>query len=154
MSAVTPRAVTFALPWPPSVNAAYRSVLIGGKVRVLLSREGRAYKDAARVHLMQQCVPCFGTARVAVEVIVFPPDRRARDLGNLDKLLMDAMEPQVFHNDSQIDYLVFDRSAWRIVPGGRLHVTVTDLGEQAGELAAGDPGAASPGTGRTGHLLL
>lgn len=129
-----PLIATFTLPWPPSVNSAYRSVSIGGSVRVLLSRDGRAYKDAARLQLMRQCVPCFGTARVAVEVVAYPPDRRARDLGNLDKLLMDSMEPQVFHNDAQIDYLVFDRRAWQIVPGGRLDITVTELRQQTAEL--------------------
>ena len=122
-----PMSATFTMPWPPSVNAAYRSVVIKGAVRVLLSREGRAYKDKARLWIMRQRVPSFGAARVGVEIRVSPPDRRARDLGNLDKLLMDSLEPHVILNDSQIDYLVFDRRSWNIVTGGILDVTVTEI---------------------------
>lgn len=121
--------VTFTLPWPPSVNAAYRSVTIHGSHRMLLSKVGRAYKIAAAQSLMVQRVPRFGAARVSVEVMVYPPDKRKRDLGNLDKLAIDALMPQVIDDDSQIDRMLWERMG--VVPGGRLDVTVSVI--SAGE---------------------
>lgn len=129
------RTATFQLPWPPSVNAAYRSVMIGRSPRVLLSRDGREYKRRAAWELLRQRVPGFGNARVSVHVEVCPPDRRRRDLGNLDKLLLDALLPRVLTDDSQIDLLTWDRRAWRIVPGGLLRLTVTELPHNTRELA-------------------
>lgn len=123
----TPQTAEFSLPWPPSVNSAYRSITIGGAPRVLISRPGRAYKRDAAQAILAQRVPSFGTARVAVEITVYPPDRRARDLGNLDKLVMDALSPAVIADDSQIDFLVFDRRLWQVIPGGRLDIAVTEL---------------------------
>lgn len=41
------KSLTYTLPWPPSVNHYWRRVLIGGKPRTLLSKEGREFKQAA-----------------------------------------------------------------------------------------------------------
>lgn len=127
MSESTRDSAEFTLPWPPSVNSAYRSPLINGEPRTMLSRRGRAYKKLAAASLALQSVPRFGAARVAVEIEVFPPDRRRRDLGNLDKLLLDALQPTVIDDDAQVDYLVFDRRRTATVPGGRVNVVVTVL---------------------------
>ncbi len=42
---------------------------------------------------------------VAVTISVMPPDRRRRDLDNLLKLLLDAMNGILWSDDSQIDDL-------------------------------------------------
>lgn len=118
-------AATFTLPWPPSVNAAYRSIVVGRSPRVLISRNGREYKQAAAHAIMLQRVPSFGDQRVSVSLSVYPPDRRKRDLGNLDKLLIDALMPQVIDDDSQIDKLTWERM--RVIPGGEVTVTVAAI---------------------------
>lgn len=122
-----PEQQTFTLPWPPSANAAYRSIVVNGRTRVLLSKAGRAYKELAAWELLRQAVPSFGKQRVAVIVDVYPPDRRRHDLGNLDKLAIDALVPHVIDDDSQIDRLFWDRR--NPVKGGRLRFTVTILEE-------------------------
>lgn len=114
---------TFTLPWPPSVNAAYRSVVVKGHARVLLSKAGRAYKELAAWELLRQAVPSFGKQRVAVAVEVCPPDPRRRDLDNLGKLAVDALVPSVIDDDSQIDRLTWERRG--VVKGGQLRITVT-----------------------------
>lgn len=116
---------TFSLPWPPSVNAAYRSIRMGPGVRVLLSRAGREFKARATLELLAQRVPSFGARRVSVAIDAYPPDRRRRDLDNLLKLAGDALMPRVIDDDSQIDRLLFERRT--IVPGGRIDVRIISV---------------------------
>lgn len=114
---------SFTLPWPPSVNAAYRSIRMGRGVRVLLSRAGRDFKERAALELLLQRVPSFGAQRVSVAANLYPPDRRRIDIDNRAKLMIDALMPGVIDDDSQIDRLLFERRA--TVPGGRIDLTVT-----------------------------
>lgn len=112
----------FTLPWPPSVNAAYRSIVVGRASRVVLSREGRDYKQRAAWELAAQRVPGFGHLPVSVEFDVYPPDRRARDLDNVLKLAQDALQPAVLTDDAQIVRLLVTRC--KVRPGGLLVVRV------------------------------
>lgn len=120
---------SFTLPWPPSVNAAYRSIRMGRGVRVLLSRAGRDFKERAALELLLQRVPSFGAQRVSVAANLYPPDRRRIDIDNRAKLMIDALMPGVIDDDSQIDRLLFERRA--TVPGGRIDVTVTAIPTEA-----------------------
>jgi crossover junction endodeoxyribonuclease RusA len=48
--------------------------------------------------------------RIRLAAYVFPPDKRARDLDNILKVPMDAMQKMgVYKNDSQIDELLVFR---------------------------------------------
>jgi len=56
----------------------------------------------------------------------FPPDRRRRDLDNIAKPVLDALEHAgVYLDDSQIDLLLTQRR--EIVRGGKLNVRVNEL---------------------------
>lgn len=122
------------LPYPPSVNHLWRHVVIKGTVRTLLSKEGRAYRVAARDGITGE--PLAG--RLAVRVIVYPPDRRKRDLDNVLKSL-DALSqeinkktgqvvfPGVWLDDSQIDILHVERGPVHR-EGGYVRVHVRELG--------------------------
>lgn len=105
------------LPWPPSVNTYWRSV----NGRVLISRTGREYRAAvSRIDL-----PRFGAARLAVTIDAYPPDKRRRDLDNLPKSVLDAMQHAgAFDDDSQIDRLTIERHA--PCEGGYLSVTLDE----------------------------
>lgn len=109
------------LPYPPSVNHLWRRV----GHRTLLSRQGRAYRRQVYSLLVARRVrPLEG--RIAVTVEVHPPDRRRRDLDNLQKGLFDAMQHAgIFFDDSQIDELHILRR--ECVPGGLVRVCVTPL---------------------------
>jgi len=115
------------LPWPPSVNHYWRHV----GARVLISRQGREYRRAVIRDLQLQTFPPSGKHhRLAVNINVFPPDRRRRDLDNLLKSVLDAMEHAgVYADDAQIDQLIVSRR--EALPGGQLTVKVdiiNDLG--------------------------
>lgn len=92
------------LPWPPTANTYWRSVMIGGRQRVLISEGGRRFRRAVAEQVLIQRPTRFGADRVRVEVDAHPPDLRIRDLGNLDKALQDALtHAGVWTDDSQID---------------------------------------------------
>jgi len=116
-----PKKFEVLLPYPPSVNHAYR-VYAG---RVLISETGRNYQKTVFFEVAQSGItpelPFFGDDRLRVSIFVYPPDNRQRDLDNLGKLLLDGMEKAgVYKNDSQIDNLTFIR-CWVEKPG---HVKV------------------------------
>lgn len=108
-----------ALPYPPSVNTYYRTV--GG--RILVSRKGREYRETIARHLAARGFRPL-KSKLAVYIDVYPPDRRKRDLGNLDKALMDACQGYLFVDDGQIDLLHIERH--RVEPGGKVVVRVEE----------------------------
>jgi Holliday junction resolvase RusA-like endonuclease len=77
--------------------------------RVLISAEGRAYRDAvARVARAQAIVSASG--ELAVDVALVPGDRRKRDIDNPLKALLDALtHAGAWEDDSQIRRLVVSR---------------------------------------------
>jgi crossover junction endodeoxyribonuclease RusA len=58
-----------------------------------------------------------------VEVTIHPPDRRRRDIDNLQKALLDALaHGGAYYDDSQISRLTVERQ--HVVPGGKVVVRV------------------------------
>ena len=114
-------ALSFELPYPPSHNSYYRRV----GHRTLISREGRAYRKNVVALLAPagngQQPPNDG--RIALAMDAFPPDRRRRDLDNIQKPLLDALEHAgIYADDSQIDLLLTARQS--VEPGGKVCVRV------------------------------
>ncbi|MAG92515.1 MAG: hypothetical protein CMJ48_02015 [Planctomycetaceae bacterium] len=109
------------LPYPPSINHYWRRV----GPRTLISREGRRFrKDVMAILAAMGVEPLAGA--LAVEVEVYPPDRRRRDIDNVLKSLLDALERGgAYHDDSQIAHLEITRMT--PVKGGRTHVLIRPL---------------------------
>ncbi len=95
----------FELPYPPSVNHYWRRV----GPRTLISRGGRAFRQSVCSILAATGVePLDGP--LEVDIKVFPPDRRRRDLDNVPKALLDALEHGgAYQNDSQIVKLTLEK---------------------------------------------
>lgn len=96
------------LPYPPSTNRYWRK----WHNRMVISKEGRAFRENVRLLLATsgagQDPPRDG--RLALAMDAFPPDRRRRDLDNLQKPLLDALEHGgAYLDDSQIDLLITRR---------------------------------------------
>jgi len=109
----------YVLPWPPSLNRYYRSV----NGRVLISREGRQYRADVQMRLLGS--PTIRT-RCKVEIHAWPPDRRKRDLDNIQKALLDSIQHGgAIEDDALIDDLHITRED--VMPGGRVVVEVTPL---------------------------
>ena len=121
MEAVSPGARAFELPYPPSVNHYWRRV--GGAT--LISREGRRFRKEVCARLSRMRVERMD-GRLAVRVLVCPPDARRRDLDNIQKALLDALEHGgVYGDDGQIDCLFVERGP--ITLGGKVLVQVTEI---------------------------
>ena len=110
------------LPWPPSMNHYWRYV----GPRTLISREGRLFRERVCTMLAGDGRRPPNNGRIALCMDAFPPDNRRRDLDNLQKPLLDALEHAgVYEDDSQIDLLITRRM--KTVPGGRVVVRIEGL---------------------------
>ncbi len=114
--------IRVTLPWSPCAvpdNAAYRAVA----GRVLLSKRGREAKAATFGRAFEVTRGRLLSGPLALTCIGFPPDARVRDVGNLRKLVTDALQGAVYGNDAQ---LIDER--WTLGPidrsAPRLEITV------------------------------
>jgi len=111
---------TLILPYPPSMNHYWRQFL----GRTLISREGRAFRKT--VCSMLSDGRQAETIRLAVCLDVFPPDKRRRDLDNIQKPVLDALQHAgIYEDDGQIDLLITRRR--ESIPNGRLVVTISPV---------------------------
>lgn len=110
------------LPFPPSVNACYRSIPRGRICANILSKQGREYK--ARIErLLGSEVPT--DKRLMVQIRLFMPDKRRRDIDNYNKILLDSLTGKIWVDDSQIDILSVSRDD--IVKGGLVKMIVREI---------------------------
>ena len=124
------------LPFPPSVNTYWRSPNSGPlKGRTLVSDKGRAFKSAARSAIIEQlrCPPKPSSSPAAVEITLFPPDSRSRDIDNYQKALFDALtHAGVWEDDSQVKRMLVEWGSQ--VKGGRVEISICKY-EPSKELA-------------------
>lgn len=115
------------LPWPPSINHYWRHVMVGRRPTTLISREGRTFRTNVCALLAgggPRKPPAGG--RIALAMDAFPPDRRRRDLDNIAKPVLDALQHAgVYEDDSQVDLLLTRRG--QPTDGGRLNVQIEPL---------------------------
>ena len=115
--------LTLDLPYPPSINHYWRRV---GQ-RTVLSREGRTFRKNVCALLGgggPRKPPAGG--RIALAMDAFPPDRRRRDLDNIQKAVLDGLQHAgIYEDDSQVDLLLTRRR--QPVQGGRLEVRIGPL---------------------------
>ncbi len=125
------------LPFPPSVNTYWRAPNKGPlKGRHLISAKGRAYQSAACSAIVDQLrrLPKPSTAPAAVEILLFPPDSRRRDIDNYNKALFDALtHAGVWEDDSQVQRMLVKWGPK--VAGGRVEITITTHEPMAGAAA-------------------
>ncbi|MEQ8789501.1 MAG: RusA family crossover junction endodeoxyribonuclease [Pirellulaceae bacterium] len=110
--------IELELPYPPSINHYWRRV----GSRTLISREGRRFRQNVMAILAAMSVePMSGPLEVDVQV--FPPDNRRRDVDNVQKALLDALEHGgAYGDDSQIVRLTIEKG--EPVDGGKTLVKI------------------------------
>lgn len=123
------------LPWPPTLNHLYPRAKHG---RRYLSPEGKRYKAGAVAVLQSHTTgnAAFPLVHAQVRIIAFPPDRRRRDLANLEKIVGDSLETAgVVDDDALIERLVIERGPVRETGAVAIEATAVDIHEQRRRLS-------------------
>jgi len=111
------------LPYPPSINHYWRRV----GYRTLISREGRAFRRNVCALLGgrgPRKPPAGG--RIALAMDAFPPDRRRRDIDNIQKPVLDVLQHTgIYEDDSQVDLLITRRR--ELVRGGKITIQLDEF---------------------------
>lgn len=107
------------IPWPPSLNAYYRKF----RNHMVIAEAGRKYREAIKELIGPVTAR---TERLAVVMILCPPDRRRRDVDNFAKCVFDAFtKAGVWVDDSQIDFLCISRGG--IVKDGVIFLAICGM---------------------------
>jgi len=107
------------LPYPPSVNHYWRYA----RGRFYISPAGHRYRKAVAAALFG-CEKLSGP--VALEIEVYPPDRRRRDLDNILKSVLDALEHAgAFDDDAQVASIFVERK--EVVREGKCRVRLRKI---------------------------
>lgn len=113
---------TLLLPFPPTMNTYWRNV----RGKTLISKAGREYRRSVSDRLAMRRGKSYG-GRLRVEVFVTVPDRRRRDLDNMLKPLLDALQHGgLYADDEQIDDLRIRRAGYA-KDAGRVSVSVEPI---------------------------
>jgi len=115
---------------PPSVNHCYENRWQGGKK---LTREAEAWMKLMFYDLIMTSGSGISfpiTEKVFLEVAVWMPDRRVRDMDNFGKVLFDGLQRKgILENDGQIrDLRIYDAGIDREHP--RMDITLGSLAER------------------------
>lgn len=115
--------IQITLPFPPSINHYWRRV--GNKT--LISKEGRAYRAAVEAVVQQMRLVTIEET-MGVVIVANPPDARRRDLDNLLKAPLDALQAAgVYTDDSQFESIEITRGQVER-GGGSLSVSIQPRG--------------------------
>ncbi|CQL97398.1 KilA-N domain-containing protein [Salmonella enterica subsp. enterica serovar Typhimurium str. DT104] len=111
-----------------------RSAING--IKKFWSLTARKYQSAACVAIIEQLrrLPKPSTELAAVEIILYPPDKRIRDLDNYNKALFDALtHAGVWEDDSQVKRMLVEWGP--VFPKGKVEITITKFETGAGAAA-------------------
>ena len=124
--------IEIELPYPPSDNSHKKGGrLTRTKTGVLyqprvLTLETKRYFYEVWLKIRTMGLKSFGNSKLYVEVDVFPPDGKRRDITNLLKVLCDSLQRGgLFDDDYQICKLLIQRMP--IYSGGKVVVRVREL---------------------------
>jgi len=113
--------VILAIPYPPSANRLWRAV--GG--RNIISAEYRRWKDSAGWEVRSQR-PRAIAGRYAITITASAPDKRKRDLSNLEKATSDLLVTCGVIEDDHLAQRITLEWTGAIVKGGALTVHIEE----------------------------
>jgi crossover junction endodeoxyribonuclease RusA len=92
-----------------------------------MSKQGREYKKAVADYISESNTPKLGSARLYLEVVLWPKDKRKYDIDNRVKALLDSLQDAgVFDDDEQIDQINVYRGNGAF-KGGQARVMIETL---------------------------
>ena len=110
------------LPWPPSVNHYWVYRRVKNRICAFIGPKGTLFRKDAITAVMLQNANIDLAGKLKVSITAYPPNKIRRDLDNLFKGILDAMQHAgVYKDDSQIDDLRIKRGEV-YKPGGKIIV--------------------------------
>ena len=111
--------ISLVLPYPPTINHYYGQARSG---RRYIKQRGKEYREITRSKFIEKYPDHkIIEGQIELQICVFPPDKRKRDLDNLNKCIWDSLEyADVFKDDSQIWYLEMTR--FPMIKGGKIEI--------------------------------
>jgi crossover junction endodeoxyribonuclease RusA len=98
--------IMLSIPYPPSGNHMWKHA----RGKHYLTKEAVAYYSQVAWVIKSSGLAMGLDCRLEVEVDIYPPDKRKRDLSNVIKVVEDACtKAGLWVDDSQIDRLVLQR---------------------------------------------
>jgi len=95
-----------------------------------MSKAGREFKAKVADYIVESGTPKLGAARLSLEIVLWPKDKRKYDIDNRIKALLDSLQDAgVFDDDEQIDQINVYRGTGEI-KGGQARVLIWVDGEQ------------------------
>ena len=92
--------INLTLPWPPSTNNLYATVMMKGRpVRVPSGEAKKFKKEVGKICVAARLQPFSG--RVSVSLTAYRP-RRVGDIDNLLKAPLDALKGYAWDDDAQV----------------------------------------------------
>jgi len=115
------------LPWPPTINDYYGHRAAKKRIIPYIKATGKRYRELVEEAIVQQ----VGYPRIDwemfVEVTLYPPDARRRDLDNYMKALLDACtQAKLWDDDSLINQLHLYRG--QVARGGSIYMEINPAG--------------------------
>lgn len=108
------------LPYPPTVNHYYARQKNGA---TYVGQEGKSYRSAV-AYCFIKSTKLKGKLRVNIDV--YPPDKRRRDLDNLNKCLLDSLQcAGIIKDDFDIDELSMKRK--EVTKPGKVIITIEEI---------------------------
>lgn len=109
--------IKLTLPFAPSTNHSHHY----GSGRKFLNKRTKAFRERVQDIVVDSKAKIEG--RIAVFYAIYPPDKRRRDIGNLEKQTTDAlMYAGLFDDDEQIDFILMVRR--EVVKGGMIKAVI------------------------------
>ncbi|WP_085903598.1 RusA family crossover junction endodeoxyribonuclease [Klebsiella pneumoniae] len=102
----------------------------------LISTAGRKFQSAACAGIVEQLrrLPKPTSGPASMEIVLFSPDNRNRDLGNYNKALFDALtHAGVWEDDSQVKRMLVEWGP--VIPEGKVEITISKYEKTAGAAA-------------------
>lgn len=116
------REVTFILPYPIGLSA--NNSWQYSKRGIYLCNHIKTFREI--VYFALRKTKRFGTEPLKVMINVFPPDKRKRDIDNVIKPILDALQKaELFVDDCQVQSIFVEKMP--IQKNGKLEITVTSL---------------------------
>lgn len=104
------------IPYPPTINKYWHSRDIKdpytGEIKKIVGKrpEVKKYMQDVAYLLMHQKIHALIGSKFKLEIFIYPPDKKVRDIDNLLKAILDAFQnAKIIENDFYIDTLYVER---------------------------------------------